>query len=98
MTLKTDILADLSDVFFNTDEFADSAILNGTTTISVIFDNGFAAAQGVEATAPTALCISTDVASVAHNNTLEIDGTTYYVVGIQPNGDTTLLILSEEQA
>lgn len=97
MTLKTDILADISDVFFNSDEFADDGVLNSITAIKVIFDDGFVAAQGRESSSPTALCISTDVADVVHGNTLEINGTTYFVTGIQPDGTgTTLLILSKE--
>jgi hypothetical protein len=35
MTLKTDITADLEDVFFNTDEFAES-ITYGTATIDAV--------------------------------------------------------------
>jgi hypothetical protein len=96
MTLKTDMTADLTSVFFNDDEFADSAILAGVTTIAVIFDNAFRSIQGVESYGPQALCKATDVMDVIHGNTLEINGIVYYIIGIQPDDDTTLLLLSRD--
>lgn len=97
MTLKADILTDLAAAFLNSDDFAVDAVLNSTTTIPAIFDNAIRILNGVESLGPEAWCASSDVANVVHGNTLEISGTTYYVIGIQPDGTgMTLILLSEE--
>lgn len=98
MTLKADIVTDLTN-FFNTDEFADSATYTHAAvpaTIKVIFDDDYQAVQGVESSGPVALAKTTDVSAAIHGDTLVINTVTWYVRGIQPNGDTTLLILSRE--
>lgn len=101
MTLKAQLLTDLSDVFLNTDEFADSATFThggSPATIKGIFDNEYLAVQGVESLYPVFRTATSDVADAAHNDTLVINGTTYYITGIQPDGTgVTLLILSKDQ-
>jgi len=58
-----------------------------------IFDNSI----GVETTKPVAICKSSDVEKVAHNNIIEISGKQYYVISILPDGTgTTTLGLSED--
>ena len=69
--------------------------------ISVIFDNDFRAvnmADGViESAGPQAVCKSSDVASAVHGDTLAISGTTYNIIGIEPDGTgMTTLILSKD--
>ena len=101
MTLKADILTDLDTVFMNTDEFADTATFThggAPSSVKGIFDNEFITAQGVETLTPVFRCATTDVSTAVHGDTLVISGTTYYIIGIQPDGTgITLLILSREQ-
>lgn len=99
MTLKSDITSDL-DTFLDTDEFAVSITYN-STTIKGIFDDeykGVNALTGeIEATAPQAIVKTSDVSGIAHGNTLTINSTTYYVIGIQQDGTgLTILILSKD--
>jgi hypothetical protein len=102
--------SDLSD-FFSTNDFAVEATYTpsggSASTINVIFDKPFnsipldSGEMDVESNTPTALCISSDVSSVAHGDALIIDSTTYNVVGIQESAgsgfqNSTLLILEEQ--
>lgn len=97
-TFKQDILADLDDVFFDTDEFASAATFKGTTAINVIFTNAYRIVNDVESYGPQALCKTSDVSSAVHGNTLAVGGVTYYVIGIRPDAvGKTLLLLSRNQ-
>ena len=93
------------DIFFS--DFAVDAILKPQIeperTIKVIFvlkeqaleifDNNI----GIETTNPVALCKSSDVETIAHNDILEINGKEYYVTSIVSDGTgTTTLGLSED--
>jgi len=100
MSLSQDLTTDL-DTFLDTTDFAVAATLNGTTAINVIFDAAYEAVNlqtgEVEGAAPVAICKSSDVSGVSHGDTLDVNGTTYYVRGIQPDGTgLTTLILSED--
>lgn len=71
-------------------------------TISVLFNNPFTGIDALEATmestGPRALARSSDVADVIHGDTLEVNGTTYYIRGIHPDGSgMTELMLSEDE-
>lgn len=75
--------------FVDVDEFATAATLQGVAVASgVIFDNGYAEPLGnlVEGRAPTALAIAADVPNVAHGQTLIVNGTSYKVRGVEPDG------------
>tara|TARA_Y100000310_G_scaffold63046_1_gene58337 strand:- start:1309 stop:1635 length:327 start_codon:yes stop_codon:yes gene_type:complete len=102
--------SDLAD-FFNTSDFGVAATYTpsggSASTINVIFDKPFSSVpldtgeQDVESNTPTALCISSDVSSVAHGDALVVSATTYSVVGVQKSAgsgfqDSTLLILEEQ--
>jgi len=102
--------SDLSD-FFVTGDFGVSASYtpNGgsTATINVLFDNPFNSVpmetgeRDVESNTPTALAMSSDVASVAHNDAIVISGITYAIVGVQKDSGsgyqgTTLLVLEKQ--
>ena len=102
--------SDLAD-FFNTSDFGVAATYTpsggSASTINVIFDKPFNSVpldtgeMDVESNTPTALCISSDVSSVAHGDALVVDSITYYVVGIQESAgsgfqNSTLLILEEQ--
>lgn len=100
MTLKDTIEADLN-VFFDTKDFAQSATYTPAggqaKTINCIFDDAFAAVQGVESSDPQVLVKDSDVIDVKHGDTLAVAGTTYKVRGIHPDGTgITTLILSKD--
>ena len=79
----------------------DTAVWNGTTTVSGLFNNGFVAAQdgqiGVESAGPTFTCRSADVSGLVHGHTLLIDSVTYVVRGHQPDGTGMTEIVLEVQ-
>lgn len=71
--------------------------------VRAIFDNpyqGTQYAQGdieIESSGPKATCRDTEVAGVAHGDTLQIRGKTWYVLEVQPDGTgLVVLILSED--
>jgi len=101
---------DLSD-FFLTDDFGVAASYTpdggSASTVNVLFDNPFNSVplgtgeRDVESNTPTALAISSDVASVAHGDAIVISGITYSIVGVQKDSGsgyqgTTLLVLEEQ--
>ena len=101
---------DLSD-FFLTDDFGVAASYTpdggSASTVNVLFDNPFNSVpldtgeRDVESNTPTALAISSDVASGAHGDAIVISGTTYAIVGVQKDSGsgyqgTTLLVLEEQ--
>ena len=101
---------DLSD-FFLTDDFGVAATYTAAgesaATINVLFDVPFDSVPldtgevNVESNTPTALAISSDVASVAHGDAIVISGITYSIVGVQKDSGsgyqgTTLLVLEEQ--
>lgn len=103
-----DTMEDDLGTFLSTDDFAEPATYTHTgeeaVEINVIFGKPFLAIMpteaGVDSSSPQALCATEDVESAAHGDTLVIDGTTYYVIDIQPSEDglMTVLILSEDEA
>ena len=101
---------DLSD-FFSTDDFGVAASYTpdggSASTVNVLFDNPFNSVpldtgeRDVESNTPTALAISSDVASVAHGDAIVISGVTYAIVGVQKDSGsgyqgTTLLVLEKQ--
>lgn len=91
-------------MFFGTDDFASlcadfgTAATFGSTAIVGILDRGFAAAQtgmlaGVEGARITFLCAVADVPGVAHGSALVIDGTSYTVRGVQPDGTGVVTLI-----
>lgn len=86
MSLSDYLLSDLT-TFFDTNEFAVSAIYNGkefgTKTVKVIFDNedgqvDLADGQVIDSR-PEVMAIATDFPNIANGHTLHISGTTYNV-------------------
>lgn len=70
-------------IFFNTDDFAEEVTLNGET-VSVIFDNPTESVDlyetGVEATDASMLCKTSDLASIARNQTVVRGAASYKTV------------------
>lgn len=101
MTLREQLLSDLSDVFFNTDEFAETATHVATgATFPVIFDEsyrGISANPGIiESSSPIALCITTDVSGYSIGDEVTINGISYKIAGSEPDGDMTQLVLARK--
>ncbi|OPY78286.1 MAG: hypothetical protein A4E65_02309 [Syntrophorhabdus sp. PtaU1.Bin153] len=85
MTLKTDITADLDNVAFDTDEFAEAVTYNAVSINAIVqygidptqdFDNGWQKSSAAEA---TIIVKVSDVASPQYQDTVVIGSTTYYV-------------------
>ena len=73
----------------------------GRSDIKVLFDRGYSQSQvgstDVDNMAPSASCLSTDVASADISATLEVDEVVYKILSIQPDGEgMTYLVLSKE--
>lgn len=91
-TVFTDAMTDI----LNDEDLGTDASYK-ENTIRVLFQNGFVVVNGVETTAPMTECLDTDVAGVAHGDTITVGGVTYSIIGIQPTGSgITKLILSED--
>jgi hypothetical protein len=84
--------------FFNVAEFASAATLNGVA-VNGIFDRGYLEPIGndVQSYAPTFLCAAADVPNVAHGQSLVVDGDTYKVCGVEPDGTGVVLLRLERQ-
>ena len=93
--------------FFDTDAFAQAATYTPLgyvgAQISVIFDSEYSVMQeigepGMGVPSPQALCKTADVANASRGDTLVVNGTTYYVQEVRPDGTgITTLILSRDQ-
>ncbi len=79
-----------------------TALGGSAAAISVIFDNEFAAAQGlglagVDGSTPQALCKTSDVSGATRGASLSIGGVTYKVTEVMPDGTgMTTLRLSRD--
>lgn len=93
-----DLTADLTIFFADFGVAATYTPAGGAAaSITVLFDNAFVAAEGVESLGPAATCKASDVANARHGDTLVIDSTTYNIIGIHPDGaGLTLLLLSKD--
>jgi hypothetical protein len=93
--------------FFDTDAFAQTAVYTrlgySSIPIPVIFDSEYSVVQeigepGMGVPSPQALCKTADVANASRGDTLVVNGTTYYVQEVRPDGTgITTLILSRDQ-
>ena len=99
-------LEDFNASFFD-GSFDEVAVLTPSggvaRTIQVLFDNEYQAAQfqqadaAIESSGPKATCRESEVASVAHGDTLQIRDTAYSVVEVHRDGTgLVVLILSRD--
>jgi hypothetical protein len=88
MSLKTQIAADLSSVFFNTDDFAEAAtytpVSGDAVSCDVLVDHDvLIQADGYDATyatlGTTITAMVADVGTISRGDTFLVDGTTYTV-------------------
>ena len=81
--------------FFETDEFAVSALWKGTTTVPVIFDNAYGESLDVSGTTPICTALESDFNGWAEGDALVIFGTNYKLVDVQPDGTGVVQIVLE---
>ena len=83
--------------FFNPDEFAITATLQGGTSVNVIFDQEYVRGLDmVGCTNPVALAIATTVSASNVGQTLTISGTAYTIRDRRPVDDGATVILELE--
>ena len=97
MTLAADLITDLT-TFFNSNDFGVVATYGGNS-VTVLFWNEYQASQLLDiqddALGPYALGRSSDFPVAKKNETLVIDGTTYYIDPRPGGTGVTRLILSK---
>ena len=97
------IYADLFDGTFD-EEGIFSPSGGSPRPIRVIFDNEYQAAQFAQADAefessgPRATCRESEVAEVAHGDTLTLRGTTYTVTEVHPDGTGLMVLILSRDA
>ncbi len=93
MTVFSDALRDiLHDTGIRTAATFGAATIYGNFT-----NNHDVLVNGVETFAPTFEALDTDLTGVTHGSTITINATVYKLIGIQPNGEgSTVLILSKD--
>lgn len=81
------------DVFFNVAEHAVSATLDGVA-VAGIFDNDYADALGLATRQPRFMLRSSDASAATQSSVLVVEGSTYRVRSIEPDGTgvTTLAL------
>lgn len=89
MSLWDIINSDL-DNFLDLDGFGKVALLNGLTNIVVQFfneyDNAIRDESGIVSSTPFAIARSSDMAGVEQGDVLKIDGITYTITNLEPDG------------
>lgn len=85
-------------VFFNEDDFAVAATLQGVA-VRGILDEEYLEPLGnvVEGRAPVFQCAASSVPAVAHGQTLVVGARTFKVRGVEPDGTGVVLLRLEEQ-
>ena len=88
---------DLSYVVDTTTGFAVVGTLNGSSTLTGIFDNDYAESGRIASANPTFTVRTADYASPAQGDALVISGTTYAVRSWEPDG-TGITVVQLEKA
>lgn len=91
---------DLTAFFDTVNGFAETVTYNGSSELAGIFDNAYVKVDlgtGVESRHPAVVMRAADVPDVAHGDTIVRDGTTYHVIGVEPDGAGVVVLLLEKQ-
>lgn len=86
---------DLS-AFFSTSAFATTATLDGAS-VAGIFDNAYMDALGLATTEPRFTLRSTDATTTTTASLLVVNGATYRVRSVQPDGTGVTVLALERQ-
>lgn len=90
------------DQFFAVTDFAVPALWKGTTDVVGIFDNAYfedpvGTGAANETSTPIFRTKSSAVAGAAHGDAFRVNETDYKIVGVQPDGTgTTVLVLQAQ--
>lgn len=79
------VMTELAE-FFDTEDFAVAATIPGGRKLLVLFDALYTDALNVDSASPAAFCTSADAAGLGLDDQITIDGTTYRIIGVQPDG------------
>lgn len=86
--------------FISTNDFAVSAVYNGVS-IDVIFEAAYfeenMGSVGFQGSAPMVTALTIDVPNAAHGETLVINGVTYKVASVEPDGTGITVLRLEKQ-
>lgn len=84
--------------FFDTDGFAVSATLAGVS-VSGIFDNQYFEPLGgdVQGAQPVFMLPTASASSAAHGQSLVVNGVTYKIRGVEPDGTGITMLRLEKQ-
>jgi len=78
------------DAFFQEADFAVGAIYTptagGPRTVVGIFDGEYHEVLDMEGSAPAFTCKASDVPSVAHGDAIVVNGDSYKIVNVRPDG------------
>jgi hypothetical protein len=91
------VLTEDLSLFFNTADFAVTAIYNGSTSVNGIMGRASVAVNEVESTAPSFTCAAVDVPNAKHGDTVVLNEINYKVVGVLVDGTGILTLVLEEQ-
>lgn len=87
--------------FFDTDEFADAAVLGaGTrnqTSVNGLFDNEYIESVSVSSLTPTFLCRTSDLTNIKTGYKLTVNDTDYVIRDPQQDGTGLTLLILEKQ-
>lgn len=78
--------------------FANATAVIGATSVSVLFDNGYADVLGIAATGPSILGVGSDLTAATQGSSLTVNGTGYTVTAIEPDGTGLTRLRLQESA
>lgn len=98
--MAMDMDADNRAMLSSSEFAAASFTLNGVS-IQGIYDDAYYQVVGidgsVESSQPAVICVQSDATGVKHEDIVVIDGKTFYVVGIKPDGTGMIELALEVQ-
>lgn len=72
--------------FFNGDEFATSALYNGSVSVNVIFDYAYVDQYGTASTNPLITANAADFSAATVGQSLVVGGVNYKIQSLEPDG------------
>lgn len=72
--------------FFNSDEFAVSALYNGSVSVNVIFDYAYVDQYGTASTNPLITANAADFSAATVGQSLVVNGINYKIQSLEPDG------------
>jgi len=87
----------VNDLIIDTFKTEWTAVYNGSLAVEGVFSKDYIDASGgstvdFESSTPAFVCQAADVPAIARADTLLINGTTYSVTGIEPDGTGLVLL------